>query len=184
MNGRFFDKPPKVTFATRAGTWILPRSLPCGLMQCTPSAALHQRLRVLVDPETVGVARLDLVEHAAARERDAVGGDIEDANVLARIGFRLIRRGAARRARRAGHDADLACRRVEPIEGRRLLDLLPPAGNRHASRLAPAHGPVSRQVLEQEAVGVAPAPRSSESRRRVPQAPRCRARSARSATRR
>jgi hypothetical protein len=55
-----------------------------------PVRRARPKLAVLVDPETVGVARLDLVEHAAVRERDAVGGDIEDANVLARIGFRLI----------------------------------------------------------------------------------------------
>jgi hypothetical protein len=55
-----------------------------------PVRRARLKVAVLVDPETVGVARLDLVEHAAVRERDAVGGDIEDANVLARIGFRLI----------------------------------------------------------------------------------------------
>ncbi len=44
MNRRFLVGPPKVMLETGCGTRILPISLPSGLMQCTPSAALDQTL--------------------------------------------------------------------------------------------------------------------------------------------
>ena len=34
--------PPKVTFPTISGMWILPISVPSGSKQCTPSPALDQ----------------------------------------------------------------------------------------------------------------------------------------------